>query len=156
MTGPFPQASPEWTSTTRWRAEHEHPRWRAEHEQPRRVDAQIINGAAKAGPTRPAGQLDPIHILGCSREEAVELFHGRPVTPGEAEAIAERSYPWRRHLHDPNSYWITTAEAARILDLTPRHVRRLLDRGQLQYVRHASGVRLMRRAHIVALGETRY
>ena len=146
MTGPLPQASPEWTSTTRWRAEHEHPR---------SVDVQIINGAAKAGPTRPARQLDPIHILGCSREEAVELFHGRPVTPGEAEAIAERTYSWRRHLHDPNSYWITTTQAAPILQLTPREVRRLLDRGQLQHVRHASGVRLMRRAHIVALGETR-
>ena len=147
MTGSLPHASPEWTATTRWRAEHEHPR---------SVDVQIINGEAKAGPTRPARQLDPLHILGCSREEAVELFHGRPVTPGEAEAIAERSYHWRRHLHDPNSYWITTTQAARILDLTPRQVRRLLDRGQLQHVRHASGVRLMRRAHIVALGETRY
>jgi hypothetical protein len=104
---------------------------------------------------RSARQLDPVHILGCSREEAVELFHGRPVTPGEAEAIAERSYPWRRHLHDPQSYWVTTAEAARILDLTPRQVKRLLERGQLQHVRHASGVRLMRRAHIVALAETR-
>ena len=98
----------------------------------------------------------PLHILGCSREEALELFHGRPVTPGEAEAIAETSYSWRRHLHDPRSYWITTAEAARILELTPRQVKRLLDRGELRHVRHASRVRLMRRAHIVALAETRY
>jgi hypothetical protein len=123
---------------------------------PRSVDVRIFNGAARAGPTGPARQFDPIHILGCSREEAVELFHGRPVTPGEAEAIAESSYRWRRHLDDPTSYWITTGEAARILELTPRQVKRLLDRGQLQHVRHASGVRLMRRAHIVALAETGY
>ncbi|MGZ5401026.1 MAG: helix-turn-helix domain-containing protein [Nocardioides sp.] len=63
------------------------------------------------------------------------------------------SYRWRRHLDDPGSYWITTAEAARILDLTPRQVKRLLDRGQLHHVRHVSRVRLMRRAYIVALAE---
>lgn len=118
--------------------------------------SRIIDGAPQAGPTGSARQVDPLHILGCSHEEAVDLFHGRPVTPGEAEAIAERSYRWRRHLHDPESYWITTAEAARILQLTPRQVKRRLDRGQLQHVRHASLVRLMRRAHVVALAETRY
>lgn len=85
----------------------------------------------------------------------MELFHGRPVTPGEAEAIAQRTYRWRRHLHDPDSYWITTVEAARILELTPRQVKRLLDRGQLHHVRHASRVRLMRRDHIVELARTR-
>ena len=115
-----------------------------------------VSGVPRVGPTGPVRQLDPIHILGCSREEAVELCHGRPVTPGEAEAIAAESYRWRRHLNDPESYWITTAEAARILELTPRQVKRLLDRGQLQHVRHASRVRLMRRAHIVALVEARY
>ena len=142
-----PQASREWISTTRPCAEHEH--------HPRREEVRIINGAPQVGLRGPARQFDPVHILGCSREEAVELFHGRPVTPGEAEAIAERSYRWRRHLQDPKSYWITVAEAARILKLTPREVKRLLDCGQLQHVRHASRVRLMRRAHIVALAETR-
>ena len=104
--------------------------------------------------TAAVSRLDPVHILGCSREEAVELFHGRPVTPGEAEAIAERAYRWRRHLHDPESYWITAAAAARILKMTPRQVKRLLDLDQIQHVRHASRVRLMRRAHIVALAGT--
>ena len=101
-----------------------------------------------------ARQPDPMHILGCSHAEAVELFHGRPVTPGEAEAIAEGSYRWRRHLHDPESYWITTAAAAGILKMTPREVTRLLDRGELQHVRHVSRVRLMRRAHVVDVAGT--
>ena len=109
-----------------------------------------------AGKTSPTQRLDPRHILGCSREEAIELFNGRPITPGEAEAIAERSYRWRSHLHDPESYWITTVEAARILELTPRQVKGLLDRGQLRHVRHISRVRLMRRAHIVSLAATRH
>jgi hypothetical protein len=99
-------------------------------------------------PARRGGRFDPTHVLGCSREQALRLFGGRPVTPGEAEAIAARAYPWRRHLHDADSYWVTTAETARILQLTPPQVRRLLDRGQLPHVRHVSRVRLMRRAQI--------
>jgi excisionase family DNA binding protein len=146
MTDSGALASRNWNSTTRLSAEQERSRI---------LDLPIITGALGVGPGgRP--RLDPTHILGCSREEAVELFHGRPVTPGEAEAIAERSYRWRRHVHDPQSYWITTSEAARILELTPRQVKRLLDRGRLQHVRHVSRVRLMRRAHIVALAESTY
>jgi excisionase family DNA binding protein len=104
----------------------------------------------------PSQYSDPTHILGCSREQALELFDGRPVTPGEAEALAETSYPWRRHLHDPGSYWITTSETARLLQLSAPQVKRLLDRGRLRHVRHVSGVRLMRRAQIVALAEARH
>ena len=145
MTDSVPQASREWISTTRVCAEQE---------DPPSVDEWIIDGVPRDGTRRRARQLDPIHRLGCSSEEAVELFHGRPVTPGEAEGIAAASYSWRRHLHDPKSYWITTAEAARILKLTPRQVKWRLDRGQLQHVRHASQVRLMRRAYVLTLAET--
>jgi hypothetical protein len=55
---------------------------------------------AAAPPPLPAAvpmaeiSFDPVHVLGCSPEKAQRLFHGRPVTPGEAEAIAERSYPY--------------------------------------------------------------
>jgi hypothetical protein len=89
--------------------------------------------------------FDPVHVLGCGREQARALFHGRAVTPGEAEAIAEKAYPWRRHLHDSASYWITTSGAARVLHMSPQQVRRLLDQGRLPHVVHDSGVRLMRR-----------
>lgn len=97
--------------------------------------------------------FDPTRILGCSREEAQALFHGRPVTPGEAEALAEKTYAWRRHLHDPTSYWITTSQAARVLHASPQHVKRLLDQGRLPHVVHGSGVRLMRRSQIEALAQ---
>lgn len=100
-------------------------------------------------------RFDPVEVLGCSGAEAKALFHGRPVTPGEAEAIAEKSYPWRRHLHDPSSYWVTTSDAARLLHLSPRQVKRLLAQGRLPHVVHDSGVRLMRRSQIEALAATR-
>ena len=99
--------------------------------------------------------FDPTHVLGCSRERALHLFHARPVTPGEAEAIAETCYPWRRHLHDPHSYWVTSGEAARILGLSVSQIKRLLDRHRLPAVRHASGVRLMRRTQIEMLADKR-
>ena len=106
--------------------------------------------------TRSAGlSFDPAHVLGCSRERALQLFHSRPVTPGEAEAIAAGCYPWRRHLDDPDSYWVTSGGAARILGLSVSQVRRLLDHHRLPVVHHASGVRLMRRTQIETLAEKR-
>lgn len=94
--------------------------------------------------------FDPTQVLGCSADQARVLFHGRPVTPGEAEAIAEHTYPWRRHLHDPESYWVTLSQAASILRIPPSRVKRLLDQGRLPHVQHASGVRLMRRSQVEA------
>jgi hypothetical protein len=126
-----------------------------QREPPQGVDGGSRDGLLQVAPGTPSQRFDPTHILGCSREQALELFHGRPVTPGEAEAIAETSYRWRRHLHDPGSYWITTSETARLLHLSPPQVKRLLDRGQLRHVRHISRVRLMRRTQIVALAEGR-
>jgi hypothetical protein len=99
----------------------------------------------------PDGWFDPAHILGCSPEQALELFHGRPVTPGEAEGIAEKSYAWRSHLHDPDSYWVTASQAAVILGVPAAEVKRFLDHNQLPHVRHATGVRLMRRKQIEKL-----
>ena len=95
--------------------------------------------------------FDPARVLGCDPEQARLLFHGRPVTPGEAEAIAEKTYPWRRHLHDADSYWLTAGQAAVILQVPTQRVRRLLDQHRLPHIRHASGVRLMRRSQIEAL-----
>lgn len=97
------------------------------------------------------GHFDPVRVLGCDPQQALLLFHGRPVTPGEAEAIAEKTYPWRRHLHDSDSYWITVGQAAFILGVPAQRLRRLLDQGRLPHIRHASGVRLMRRTEIEAL-----
>ena len=90
-------------------------------------------------------QFDPARVLGCDRSEAEDLLRGKLVTPGEAESIAVRIYPWRRYLHDDDSYWITTSQAARILRVSANQVRRLLDRHRLPYVTHRTGVRLMRR-----------
>ena len=98
-------------------------------------------------------EFDPARVLGCERPEAENLLRGKLVTPGEAESIAVRVYPWRAHLHDDESYWVTTSQAARLLGVSRKHVRRLLDAHRLPYVTHCTGVRLMRREQIEALAE---
>jgi hypothetical protein len=96
-------------------------------------------------------RFDPAHVLGCSRHEAQSLLQGRRVTPGEVEAVALKHYAWRRHVHDPESYWITASQAAVILRMSPQKVKHLLDEERLPHVTHSSGVRLMRREQIEAL-----
>jgi hypothetical protein len=92
--------------------------------------------------------FDPVHILGCSPDEAARLLAGRRVTPGEVEALAAVYYDWRRHAHDPHSYWVTVGQTAHILRMSPVVVRQLVDSGALPHVRHESGVPLMRRQEI--------
>lgn len=96
-------------------------------------------------------RLDLVTILGCTPEEASRLLRGRPVTPGEVEAAARVHYDWRRHIHDPESYWVTISQASRLLGMRPKMVRKLLDSHRLPHITHASGVRLMRRHEIEAI-----
>src|SRR3954464_10375356 len=96
-------------------------------------------------------RLDLVTILGCTPEEAARLLRGRPVTPGEVEAAARIHYDWRRHLNDPESYWLTISQASRILGMRPKAVRKLLDAGRLPSITHVTGVRLMRRHEIEAV-----
>jgi excisionase family DNA binding protein len=103
----------------------------------------------------PTHTFDPVHVLGTSTEQAVALLRGRPVTPGEVEAVAMTAYPWRRHVHDPHSYWLTAGQAADLLGVSAQVVRQLLDRNRLPHVTHTSGVRLMRRSDISTIAERR-
>lgn len=95
--------------------------------------------------------FDPVSVLGCSAAEARSLLAGKKITPGEVESVALSHYHWRAHLADPQSYWVTTSQAARILHLSPQQVKHRLDAGRLPHQNHASGVRLMRRRQIEEL-----
>lgn len=128
---------------------------RVRNGQQRRQTAAAAQPPLTASARTAKRSFDPVHVLGCSPEQARRLFHGRPVTPGEAEAIAEKTYQWRSHLHDPESYWVTSSQAAQILGVPTQQVRRLLDRHRLPFVRHASGARLMRRRQIEELASKR-
>ena len=75
-------------------------------------------------------------------------MRGHVVTPGEVESVALDHYPWRAHLSDPDSYWITVSQAADIIGVSDAELRRMLDRRRLPFYIHKSGVRLMRRRQI--------
>ena len=75
-------------------------------------------------------------------------MRGHVVTPGEVESVALEYYPWRAHLRDPDSYWITVGQAADILGVSDAEVRQLLTHRRLPFSTHRSGVRLMRRRQI--------
>ena len=96
-------------------------------------------------------RLDLVAILGCTPEEAARLLHGRPVTPGEVEAVARVHYDWRRHVNDPDSYWVTISQASRILGMRPKAVRKQLDNHRIPHIVHSTGVRLMRRHEVEAI-----
>lgn len=114
----------------------------------------MTNQTLDLEPTRRrAPRLDAAHVLGCSEEEAESLLRGRRVTPGEVESIALRHYSWRRHVNDPDSYWLTASRAAAVLRIPQWRVKQLLDSGRLPYDTHVSGVRLMRRRQIQAIAD---
>lgn len=96
-------------------------------------------------------QPDPFTVLGSRDPQQVrEWLHGRPVTPGEVEAAALQHYPWRQHLHEEGSYWVTVVDAAALLGVSPSSVRRMLRRGELPCRRHRSGARLIKRSHVLS------
>jgi hypothetical protein len=60
-------------------------------------------------------------------------------------------YPWRKHLHDPSSYWVTGAGAADVLGITTSRLNQLADAHRLPFVRHEDGTRLYRREQLEAM-----
>lgn len=87
-------------------------------------------------------------ILGCSSEEATALLDGGPATRESVEEVALRHYRWRRHVDDPDSYWVTLKQASTILGVPPERVKQMLESGDVPYVVHKDGVRLMRREQL--------
>jgi hypothetical protein len=100
-------------------------------------------------------------ILGCSPDTVRRHVHAhrlhegryaehRVMSRGEVETLAGAGglYPWRHHLHDPSSYWVTGARAAGGLGITIGRLNQLADAQRLPFVRHEDGTRLYRRAQL--------
>jgi hypothetical protein len=102
------------------------------------------------------------HILGCS-EEIIRRhllagrLHDRPgverpaMSRVEVEAMACELYPWRRHVHDPRSYWVTGAQAAGVLGVSMGRLDQLSDARRIPFVRHEDRTRLYRRRQLEQL-----
>lgn len=92
--------------------------------------------------------VEAARILGCSVDEVPGLLDGRPVTREAIEQLAVEHYRWRKHVDDPDSYWVTLKQASAILGVPSQQVKQLLETGRLPYVVHRDGVRLMRREEL--------
>jgi excisionase family DNA binding protein len=110
-------------------------------------------------PTGYVTVAEACHILGCShltyrrltREGKLPPRDGarhRTLPIGAIEEAAGEFYRWRRHLNDPNSYWLTDEPAARILNVAVDQVEPILAGERLPFVDHADGVRMYRREQV--------
>ena len=99
------------------------------------------------------------HILGCSHLTYRRLTLEGKLPPRDEsrhrtlpidaiEAAAAEFYRWRRHLNDPNAYWVTDESAARILNVGVEQVEPVLAGERLPYIDHADGVRMYRREQV--------
>jgi hypothetical protein len=104
--------------------------------------------AAESPPVVEQPELDRqevARIVGCTQEEVSALLDGRPATRERAEELASQHYRWRRHVDDPDSYWVTLKQASAIRGVSTQRMKQLLDSGEVPFVVHRDGVRLMRR-----------
>ena len=112
-------------------------------------------------PGDPIVLTEAADILGCSVDtvrrhvDAHRLHEARlserpVISRGEVETMAGVGglYPWRQHLHDSSSYWVTGARAAGVLGITTGRLNQLADAQRLPFVRHEDGTRLYRRAQL--------
>lgn len=89
-------------------------------------------------------------VLGCSPDEVSQLLNGGPRSRESVEQLAAEHYRWRRHVDNPESYWVTLKQASAILGVSTQRLKQLLDSGEVPCVVHRDGVRLMRREELDA------
>src|SRR6187397_62269 len=99
----------------------------------RPVDAVTLDEAAR--------------ILGCSRSTVRRLIlGGRLISHGDryqhrtrsradVEALAAQVYPWLRHVHEPDTYWVVGNDAAAILGVTRARLTVLANLDRVPFMR---------------------
>jgi hypothetical protein len=117
---------------------------------------------ALLGPRDRISAATAAHILGCSMETVrrhvaagwlgdIPYGNGRAMSRSEVEALASQLYPWRRHVHDERSYWVTGQQAADMLGITVGRLDQLSDAHHIPFVRHEDRTRLYRRRELELL-----
>ena len=105
-------------------------------------------------------------ILGCSHLTYRRLTREGRLPPRDesrhrtlpraaVERLAAEVHGWRRHLDDPDSYWVTDESAARILNVAPDQVEPILAGERIPYVDHVDGVRMYRRMQVDEVASSR-
>ena len=79
----------------------------------------------------------------------------RRLSQADLEALAAEVYPWLRHVHEPDTYWVVGNDAAEILGVTRARLTVLADLDRVPFVRHRNGTRLYRRAQLETVANAR-
>jgi hypothetical protein len=66
----------------------------------------------------------------------------------DVEALATELYPWQRHLHEPDTYWVVGQDAAAIVGVSKARLTQLAEMYRVPFVRHRDGTRMYRRAQL--------
>ena len=113
----------------------------------------------------PITLFDAAHILGLPPEKSRRVLqaHGYvgprssrvKASVTQLEQLAMDTYPWHTHAHNNDSYWLTSRQAAEVLDLSSARVRQLLDEDRLPHLVHRSGARLLRRSQLEIIANAR-
>ena len=110
--------------------------------------------------------FEAAHVLGCTPHQAKDLLrehglvgprggHRGRLTVESVEALAVECYPWRSHLDDPESYWVSNTQAREILGVNKERVNQLADKGFLPFATHHDGTRLYRRFQLEIVSNAR-
>jgi excisionase family DNA binding protein len=98
-------------------------------------------------------------MLGCEASAVRQLMtivrsrHGHVPRESEllrstVEEVATEVYSWRLHTHDPDAYWLTGKQAARVLGVSRARLSQLAADNRVPFVRHQDGTRLYRRRQL--------
>lgn len=118
-------------------------------------------------PVDPVTLAEAARILGFSKSSARRYVlagrlasHGsryehRTLSRAEVEALACEVWNWRRHVDNPDAYWLAGQQAASLLGVSRQRLGKLGDKGFVPYVRGSDGVRLYRREQLLIIANAR-
>ena len=70
------------------------------------------------------------------------------ISRADVEALATEVYGWRSHQNEPNSYWLTGANAATALGVSRARLVQLSDRRAIEFKVHQDGTHMYRRTQL--------
>lgn len=94
------------------------------------------------------------HVLAGRLGQAEPVRH-RMLSQADVEALALRSYRYRRKVRDDASYWVTDQRAANLLGVSVARLNQLARRGFVPFEVHADGTRLYRREQLRTVANAR-
>lgn len=118
-------------------------------------------------PVDPVTLEEAAAILGCTpssvRRRVAEgrlsrrrkRYKHQALSRADVEALAAEVYPWRRHLGDPESYWLTSGDAAAVLGVNRQRVQQMSEADRVPFLLHHDEIKLYRRHQMEVLAHNR-